>query len=341
MASLPRCRPEGRARAVERRLLSQLPVKRRERGARGGERVVGCRHNAPGRCSSSARARRALDEAREEAETSVENLEEPSEDLWSKRCHLKLSKSFLPAGLAVDLREQFDRRFEDPRQGDPDRFIWDYWHVPDQYNLLRTPAKAFFSSSSYDALEEALLEYGQKELGCSKMTPLWLSCYVDGCYQGFHADNPHGPWAFVLSLTSEDGGGGAPFRKFSGGETTILKPHILEYWRAYDPSAGLESKDIFDTIAPVFNQLTAFDPRLPHAVSKVRGTQDPREGRLVLHGWFSDPSPFYEGHLEGDMVSAGAAMDSVSTAATLSLPSPKRPSLSPLSSSSSPSFLRS
>ena len=42
-----------------------------------------------------------------------------------------------------------------PRVGNPlrtssDRFVWDHWHVPGQYNLLRTPASAFFPPELYD-----------------------------------------------------------------------------------------------------------------------------------------------------------------------------------------------
>jgi len=221
--------------------------------------------------------------------------EDDDDDLWSKRAHLHISDDFLPAGLAERLRGSFDERFADPKEGGPERFAWDYWHVPDQYNLLRTPAKAYFSEEDYRELEDALLAYGQDKLGCSRMTPAWLSCYVDGCYQNFHADNPHGPWAFVLSLTrSAD--------RFEGGATTIMKPSVLEYWRSYDSSKGCEFGDVFDTVAPQFNRLTVFDPRIPHGVSRVRGTQDPREGRLVLHGWYADPTPFFDGALDEDTV---------------------------------------
>lgn len=48
-------------------------------------------------------------------------------------------------------------------------------------------------------------------------------------------------------------------------------------------------------VEPEFNRLTVFDPRLPHGVRPVRGTQDPREARLVLHGWFTEPTPFFTG----------------------------------------------
>ena len=38
-----------------------------------------------------------------------------------------------------------------------------------------------------------------------------------------------------------------------------------------------------------------FDPRIPHGVREVTGTRDPREGRLVIHGWFVQPRPFVVG----------------------------------------------
>ena len=40
-----------------------------------------------------------------------------------------------------------------------------------------------------------------------------------------------------------------------------------------------------------------FDPRIPHGVREVTGTHDPREGRLVIHGWFVQPRPFVRGPL--------------------------------------------
>jgi len=42
-----------------------------------------------------------------------------------------------------------------------------------------------------------------------------------------------------------------------------------------------------------------FDPRIPHGVRTVTGTHDPREGRLVIHGWFVQPRPFIRGPLDG------------------------------------------
>lgn len=234
--------------------------------------------------------------------------------------------------------------------------MWDYWHVPGQYTLLRTPAADYFPEETFAQLEGQLLRFGQERLGCGNISPVWLSCYVSGCRQEAHADLPHGPWAFVLSLTPSP-------RRFSGGETFILKPKVLDYWcaprraprgsthlappalagsaaaaaavvtprrlpRRRDFSLGrvVEAGQLMDFVAPEFNRLTVFDSRYPHGVRRppaatrrpparppcrrpptpanppaqvrvVEGTHDPREGRLVLHGWFLEPTPFFAGAL--------------------------------------------
>lgn len=61
----------------------------------------------------------------------------------------------------------------------------------------------------------------------------------------------------------------------------ILKPHVLDYWRSFQPGIGLEEKHFIDTVEPHFNRLTVFDPRFPHGVRPVGGTRDPLKGRLV------------------------------------------------------------
>ncbi len=79
-------------------------------------------------------------------------------------------------------------------------------------------------------LEAALLDYGRETLGCGAISPIWLSYYISGCRQELHADVPHGPYAFVLSLTP-------PKRAFTGGETMLLQPHVLDYFRDFRPGA--------------------------------------------------------------------------------------------------------
>lgn len=100
--------------------------------------------------------------------------------------------------------------------------------MPGQYTLLRTPANEFFPPEEFAQLESRLLQFGQERLGCGNISPVWLSNYVHGCRQEMHADLPHGPWAFVLSVTPEP-------RKFTGGETFILRPHVLDYWCGHTP----------------------------------------------------------------------------------------------------------
>ncbi len=170
---------------------------------------------------------------------------------------------------AADLRKVFDRRFERPLETRSDRFVWDYWHVPGEYTQLRTPAFHYFPKELYARFHRHLVRWGRENLGCHDISPPWLSCYVEGCRQEAHRDVPHGPLAFVFSLTKWEK------RRFKGGETFIEKPRLL--------------------IEPKFNRLTLFNPSLSHGVKQVRGTHDPREGRLVINGWFVNPRPFWVG----------------------------------------------
>ncbi|CAM9380667.1 unnamed protein product [Choristocarpus tenellus] len=208
--------------------------------------------------------------------------------------HIVVVDSFLESKTASNLRQVFDDRFEKPREGNVDRFVWDWWHVANQYTLMRTPAEEYFGPEAFSTLVDELTLYGQENLGCTSISPPWLSLYVDGCEQRFHTDSWHGPWAFVLSLTDWDG------RGFTGGETMILKPHVLDYWRSFRAGVGLEEKHFLDEIEPHFNRLSIFDPRFPHGVRTVAGTRDPRKGRLVIHGWFTDPQPFFTGGLSAE-----------------------------------------
>jgi hypothetical protein len=174
---------------------------------------------------------------------------------------------------------------------------WDFFKVKNQYKHLRTPAHLFFPKKVYAEFHKALVEYGRSVLGCHDVSPPWLSCYVDGCYQNIHADVPHGPYAFVYSITHWEK------RDFEGGETFFLKEQTLDYWSLFSKKvsqkAGIEENDLVKKIKPKFNQLLLFDGRIPHGVVPVRGTENPEHGRLVIHGWFVKPRPFLSGPLSG------------------------------------------
>ncbi len=199
--------------------------------------------------------------------------------------------------VAGELRKTFEKKFEDPRKTAGDRFVWDYWHIENQYSVLRTPARYYFPKAQFEKLEAELNRFGQRELGCNGISDPWLSLYTDGSYQNLHADSPHGPWAYVFSLTPWRG------RKFRGGETLVARDRLLEFWPNFvgdrRNERGIEFEDLFQSIPAEFNQLTLFDPRLPHGVKEVRGSREPLEGRLVVHGWFVEPRPFVEGALAG------------------------------------------
>lgn len=209
--------------------------------------------------------------------------------LRKQSSHILLEKSF--SSSAGALRAAFDKNFANPKETPSERFVWDYWHVPDQYTLLRTPAYAYFEQKLYMKFHHDLVMWGRRTLGCWDISPPWMSCYVEGCKQELHSDVPHGPWAFVYSLT--------PWKQriFEGGETLLLKPPVLNYWKNFSDPQDRELSSFVDRVPAEFNQLTVFDPRYPHGVTEVRGTHDPREGRLVIHGWFTEPKTYIEGYL--------------------------------------------
>ncbi len=200
---------------------------------------------------------------------------------------------------AKNLRAHFEQRFEDPRATNANRFVWDLWNVPGQYTALRTPAYTFFPKNQYDAFHQRLVWWGRRVLGCHDVSPPWLSCYVNGCEQRLHGDLPHGHHAFVFSLTRWQQ------RNFRGGETMLLTDEVLDFWSDFVSSRSLEEGELIEAIEPKFNRLTVFDPRLPHGVRRVEGSMDPREGRLVIHGWFVQPRPFIEGPLREKALSSG------------------------------------
>jgi hypothetical protein len=189
------------------------------------------------------------------------------------------------------LRSHFVKRFENPLHAHSGRFCWDYWNVPDQYRLLRTPAQDFFGEKLFQPFLSHLLQWGRRELGCQMISHPWLSAYVNDCYQEMHSDVPHGPWSFVYSLTPWKN------RKFNGGETFVSKPKLLNYFQKLDSSRSDENSQLIEKIPSHENRLVVFDPRYPHGVTRVNGVEDLLDARLVIHGWFTEPRPMIEGAL--------------------------------------------
>ena len=256
----------------------------------------------------------------------------PQEAPWPslpESTYTQVMQSMSLQTLAGRLRQQYDERFNDPRQPDNGRFCWDPWYVQvgdrlakvkvkeesiaaaaadvddseqqqsqqqqqcllpgeqdavnsqTQYSLKRVQANNFFDETQFSDLVEALTSLG-RSVGLTSITPPWMSLYTHGDQQNLHTDAPHGPLAFVFSLSLPN--------TFRGGETMLIQPKILDMWRDYDPSRGLELNSIFRMIPPTpLGKCLVFDPRVPHGVNVVDGTQDPRKGRVVIHGWFNSP----------------------------------------------------
>lgn len=183
---------------------------------------------------------------------------------------------------AAELRAAFDALVDPARSDDLRRFVWDLWHVPDQYTYVRTVARRALPGQIMHRFASRLRVFGEAELGCVRITEPWLSYYVTGCRQEPHRDTYQGAWSFVYSLTD------LTRRRFRGGDTLMF------------PSDGGEREPAHarcERIAPDWNQLVVFDARLRHAVEPVEGTMDPREARVVIHGWFLPPTLRVDGAL--------------------------------------------
>jgi len=207
---------------------------------------------------------------------------------------------------ADDLRREFTDRVAPDRVAKAERFIWDYWHIPQQYTYFRTVALNAISPALLGQFTEALRAWGVANLGTDRITLPWLSYYIEGCRQELHSDVVQGMWSYVYSLTDwED-------RHFTGGETLLGSPQLLDYWPTFDPTRSTESRTLVERIPALFDQLTVFDSRLPHGVAVVEGTRDPVQARVALHGWFHDAVPTMRGGL--DLEGSAAVLDGIRAA---------------------------
>jgi len=175
------------------------------------------------------------------------------------------------------LRAAFDAYFADAdRKGGPARQIWDYWYVPGLYTYLRADPARLLPAELLERFVGRLQAWATERLGLSRVSPPYLSLYVNGCGQGLHNDAGNGRWGFVYSLTRWDR------RSFTGGETLLFRDR--GYWETLAMARPGAGQALYDLIPARFNQLLLFDDRLIHAVPHLAGTLAPCEGRVVLHG---------------------------------------------------------
>jgi hypothetical protein len=195
------------------------------------------------------------------------------------RAHFHVVDAFFEE--ARDLRGAYEARFgERVPPFDPARFAWEYWHVPGQFAQHRAPARAVFPEALLSRFEARLLAWSARTLGLSALGgPPWVSFVLHGDYQGIHRDTPNGVFAFTFGLSRP----GRP--RFTGGETLLARPELLDYWRRGGAREDTADEPLFEEVPSLFNRLVAFDARIPHAVRAVEGPRDPRDGRVAIQGW--------------------------------------------------------
>ena len=106
----------------------------------------------------------------------------------SQARHVIIEKDFLQS--AVELRGVFDERFKDPRQTHEARFLWDYWHIPDQYTLIRTQVTAHLS------------QVPRPHAPCARVQATLTPSYAPACEQFSFSSlrNVHGNLQVVVFL---------------------------------------------------------------------------------------------------------------------------------------------
>lgn len=201
----------------------------------------------------------------------------------------------------------------DPREPRGNRFVWDPWVVKCgqgrngqeaplpgdfddwepipgeretaskqvQYSMTRAQCSDLFDDDTFEKLITDITELG-RSIGCTGTTPPWISLYGSDQMQNFHMDAAQGSMAWALSLSKGYG------TTFTGGETVLMTPNVLDYWRDFDASQGREAPTLMRFLPPFFGRFVVFDGRVPHMVQKVSADgASPLEARITIHGWLS------------------------------------------------------
>ena len=198
---------------------------------------------------------------------------------------------FLPLETAAAMRADVDAHFGTPyaHRGQTHQ-VWNYWFVPGLYTYLRTLPQKVIRQDRMDAFFTALTEWSIQNLGLGVVNWPNLSLYVPGCMQHWHNDSTNGRFAFVYSLTRNE-------RATTGGETLVMRDGDIVRGHL---RMGAASANFMASVAPAFNRLVLFDDRAAHAVTRIDGSMDTAEGRLVLHGHISEAGPVVTGALPED-----------------------------------------
>jgi hypothetical protein len=186
-------------------------------------------------------------------------------------------------GEAEVMREALDERFRDVYTNST---YWEYFCDPRMYTYLRTAPQEMIPTAVFERFMQRLRLWCMENLGLIPMSEPYLHLMVNGCKLGLHSDFHNGAWGYVYSLTRWEN------RKFSGGETLLLRDGVPSYKKHH-----VHGEVLYELIPAHFNQLLVFDDRIVHGTPTIEGSMDPLDGRIVLVGHIRATSPVVSGSL--------------------------------------------
>ncbi|WP_139260355.1 hypothetical protein [Duganella sacchari] len=189
---------------------------------------------------------------------------------------------FFPEADAM--REAYDLKVKDPYK---QTVSWQYFCAPQMYTYLRTVPQQMFPEPLFGRFMQHMKQWCIDHLGLVPMGVPNLHLMINGCTLGLHSDFHNGTWGFVYSLTRWQS------RKFSGGETLIMRDGVPSYKKHH-----VQGESLYELVPAQFNQLLLFDDRIVHGTQTIEGSMDPIEGRIALVGHLRPTSPIVKGALD-------------------------------------------
>jgi len=191
-------------------------------------------------------------------------------------------------GEAEAMRQSLDDCFKNTYT---QKVNWQYYCDPQIYTYLRTAPREVLPEAVFSRFMTRLRQWCMDNLGLVPVGMPFVHLMVNGCRLGLHSDFHNGAWGYVYSLTRWEG------RKFTGGETLLLRDGIPSYKRHH-----VHADALFELIPAHFNQLLVFDDRIVHATPTIEGSMNPLDARIALVGHIRATSPVVVGEISGAQV---------------------------------------
>lgn len=182
------------------------------------------------------------------------------------------------------MREALDVRFKDAYMHS---INWYYFCDPRMYTYLRTAPQGVIPKEIFERFMRRLRLWCMENLGLAPVGVPGLHLMINGCRLGLHSDFHNGAWGYVYSLTRWEN------RRFSGGETLLLKDGVPSYKKHH-----VHGEVLYELIPAHFNQLLIFDDRIVHGTPTIEGSMDPLDARIALVGHIRATSPHVSGSIQ-------------------------------------------